>query len=76
MLAGIPHYFWQHGIPERSGIDRLAARIPAAAMVAGSEGAVRAQHCLGCGSRVGLNGPSVEKRDIAMRIRADYFLGL
>ena len=45
-VVGKPVIWWQHGIPGHSRIDRIAARVPAAAVVCGSKAALRAQHCL------------------------------
>jgi glycosyltransferase involved in cell wall biosynthesis len=41
--AGVPDVWWHHGIPDSNVIDRVAARIPAAAVICGTEQAVLAQ---------------------------------
>lgn len=42
-LSRTPGIWWQHVIPDRSSIERVAARVPAAAVVCGSQAAVTAQ---------------------------------
>lgn len=44
--SSIPAIFWQHGVPQGDRLDRLAARVPAAAIVCSTDQAVRAQRAL------------------------------
>lgn len=67
VMGSTPSYFWQHGNPGESVIDRLASRIPAKGIVAGSKAAVRAQCRFAHGSRVALIYPGVEVEEIAKR---------
>lgn len=50
--ARVPSVWWQQGIPERSGFDMVAAKLPAAAVVASCEKAVQAQRKLTPNRRV------------------------
>ncbi len=56
-VARRPAIWWQHGTPERSPIELLAGRVPAAAVVAGSASSVEAQRRLTPRRRVELVAP-------------------
>jgi glycosyltransferase involved in cell wall biosynthesis len=61
--AGIPAVFWQHGIPERNLIERLAGAIPAQAIACGSHAAARAQRALTPSRQVHKIHPGVQLPD-------------
>lgn len=67
-LIGLPSLFWQHGIPETSKMDRVAAKIPARAIVVGSRAAMDAQRLLTPRSPIELIHPGVEVDEIALRL--------
>lgn len=67
LAARKPSVWWQHGVPEPSRIESVAARVPAAMVVAGSGDAVAAQRRLTPGSRVELVHPGVDTAAIARR---------
>jgi glycosyltransferase involved in cell wall biosynthesis len=64
-LTGVPACFWQHGIPSHSPLDRIAALVPAAVVVASSGDAVDAQTRLKPRGRVELIHPGVDLKEIA-----------
>lgn len=67
LAAGRPAVWWQHGTPDPSRIESVAARVPATAVIAGSRDAVAAQRRLTPGSRVELVQPGVDTAAIAGR---------
>lgn len=67
LLARRPAVFWQHGVPSGSIIDRVAARVPAAAIVAGSEVSARAQRVLSGSTPVVKIEPGVDLAALAAR---------
>ncbi len=64
-VAGRPAVWWQHGVPARSRIEWVAARIPAARVVAGSQEAVDAQQRLTPRRRVELIHPGTDVRKVS-----------
>lgn len=66
-LAGRPAVWWQHGTPERSPIESTAARVPAAAVVAGSQQSYDAQRRLTPRRRVELVFPGIDVRGVRAR---------
>jgi SAM-dependent methyltransferase len=63
----VPAVFWQQGIPGFSVLERVAARVPAAVIVASSSAAVSAQRQLSPHRRVELLHLGAEVDDIARR---------
>lgn len=53
-VAGLPGILWQQGIPEASLLERIAARVPAAAIVASCRAAVISQRRLAPRRRIEL----------------------
>lgn len=66
-LAGRPAIWWQHGTPERSRIELVAATVPAAAIVCGSRDAERAQRRLTPRRRTQVIHPGIEVDAVAGR---------
>ena len=66
-LLGVPAAFWQHGVPESTALDRVAARVPAGAIVVSTAEALDAQRRLAPRARLRLIQPGVEIDDVARR---------
>lgn len=67
LAARTPAVWWQHGTPEPSRIESVAARVPAAMVVAGSGDAVAAQRRLTPRPRIELVHPGVDTAAVARR---------
>lgn len=66
-LTGSPAVWWEHGVPSRSSIETVAARIPAAAIVCGGRVAADAQRLLTPSRQVHLIPPGTDVDAIAAR---------
>jgi glycosyltransferase involved in cell wall biosynthesis len=66
-LTRTPEVWWQHEIPQRSRIELVAARIPAATIVCGSTAAERAQRALTPRRTVVRIPPGIDVQAIARR---------
>lgn len=67
LRAGIPAVWWQHDVPRGIAIERLAARIPAAAVVCVSGPAAEAQRRLTPGTSVETIHPGLPLEAVATR---------
>ena len=74
LLARKPAVFWQHGIPTASLIERVAARVPAAAIVVGSEVSLDAQRSLSSSTPVVKITPGINLGALAARSGAGRLL--
>jgi glycosyltransferase involved in cell wall biosynthesis len=68
LLARRPAVWWQHGVPERDRINRVAAHVRAAAVVCPSRASVEAQRALTPRSRIACIASGVDVRLIRDRI--------
>jgi glycosyltransferase involved in cell wall biosynthesis len=67
LMAGRPAVWWQRSVPAAKAIERLAAFVPAAAVVASSDFAIAAQGALRSGQRLRKVYPGVDVEAIARR---------